>query len=240
MALGTFRDDHAGLVAACRRIIDRQLTCAPLWWLCARMLCSPDPRREAHAAAAELESDPTAGQLGPALPEGGVVALVGWPEQSAAALARRGDLELLVVDVAGEASDVVRQLERLDIDATEVPARCVASAVAESDLVLLEALAVGPERALAPAGSVAAAAVAARLGRPVWLVGGVGRLLPGSMFDALERRWGESVEPLEATEELLALDGIERLAGIAGVVTVAEGLTRTDTPVAPELFRLAG
>ena len=40
VALGAFRHDPAGMVAACRRIIDRQLTCAPLWWLCARMLCA--------------------------------------------------------------------------------------------------------------------------------------------------------------------------------------------------------
>lgn len=240
MALGTFRDDHAALVAACRRIVDRQLSCGPLWWLCARMLCSPDPRREAHAAGAELESDPTATHLTAALPEGAAVAIVGWPEQSAAALARRGDLELLVVDVAGEAAEVVRQLERLDLDATEVPARGVASAVAESDLVLLEALAVGPERALVPAGSAAAAAVAGRLGRPVWLVAGVGRLLPDSMFAALERRWSESTDPLDATEELAPLEGVERLAGTGGVLEVADGLARTDTPVAPELFRLVG
>ena len=44
----------------------------------------------------------------------------------------------------------------------------MAAAVAVADLVVIDALAVGPVRALVPAGSVAAAAVAAHLEVPVW------------------------------------------------------------------------
>ena len=240
MALGAFRDDPAGLVAACRRIIDRQLTCAPLWWLCARLLCAPEPLREARDAVEEMESDPTARHLVAALPDGATVVVIGWPEQSLAALARRGDVESLVVDTDGDAHDVVRRLARADADATEVPARSVGAAVSAADLVLLDALAVGPDAALVPAGSVAAAAVARTAGVPVWLVAGVGRLLPRSMWDALAGRWSGSTDPLVAAEELLTLDLVDRLAGVDGPVEVADGLRRTDCPVAPELFRLVG
>jgi translation initiation factor 2B subunit (eIF-2B alpha/beta/delta family) len=187
-----------------------------------------------------MESDPTARNLVAALPESGTVVLVGWPEQSLAALARRGDVESLVVDTDGDAHDVVRRLGRADADAAEVPARSVGAAVLAADVVLLDALAVGPDAALVPAGSLAAAAVARTAGVPVWLVAGVGRLLPRSMWDALSGRWASSTDPLVAPEEILTLDLVDRLAGVAGVVEVAEGLRRTDCPIAPELFRLVG
>ena len=44
-ALRAFLDDPNGLVTACRRIVDRHPTSAPLWWLCARVLTAPDPGR---------------------------------------------------------------------------------------------------------------------------------------------------------------------------------------------------
>ncbi len=68
-ALAAFADDPPGLVAACRRIVDRHPTSAPLWWLCARVLTSPDGQREAWQAVEDIEDDPTAGELAHALPE---------------------------------------------------------------------------------------------------------------------------------------------------------------------------
>ncbi len=240
MALGAFRDDPAGMVAACRRIIDRQLTCAPLWWLCARMLCAPDAMREGADATSEMDSDVTGQLLAAALPESASVVVVGWPAQAVAALRRRGDLEVLVVDVAGEAAHAVDQLEMLDVEAVEVPARGVAAAVGLAEVVLIDALAVGPDRALVPAGSFAAAAVAQHSEVPVWMLGGVGRLMPGSMFEALARRWADSVEPVGADEEVMGLGLVDRIAGIGGVLEPDAALRHTDCPIAPELFRLAG
>lgn len=239
-ALGAFRDDPAGMVAACRRIIDRQLTCAPLWWLCARMLCSPEAMAEGRRAVEEMDDDPTARLLAGAIPDDATVVVVGWPAQAVAALRRRGDLEVLVVDTAGEAFEAADQLASIDVEAMAVPARGAAAAVGLADLVLIDALAVGPTSTLVPSGSLATAAVARRSEVPVWLVGGAGHLMPGSMFDAMVRRWSDGADPLEATEEVMPLDLVDRLAGVAGVVTVDEGLVHTDCPVAPELFRLAG
>ena len=240
MALGPRRAAPDAMVAACRRITDRQLTCGPLWWLCARILCAPEPMREAHLAVEELRADPTARLLAGALPDGATVVVVGDPDQAYGALSRRGDVRSLVVDVDGEVYDVVRHLERADAPATPVPSRAVATAVGDADLVLLEALAVGPGAALVPAGSRAAASVARTADVPVWLVAGAGRLLPGRMWDALRDRWSQGVDPLDAAEEVLDLDLVGRLAGVDGPVEVADGLRRTDCPVAPELFRLAG
>ena len=166
--------------------------------------------------------------------------VLGEPEVAVAGLARRGDVQPIVVDVDGSALDVVRRLERVDVLADAVPARSVAVAVDRSDVVLLEALAVGPTTALVPAGSRAAASVARQVDVPVWLVVGVGRLMPERMWDALVGRWSASVDPFDAPEEELPLDLVDRVAGPDGLVEVAEALRATDCPVAPELFRLAG
>ncbi|MFM7069514.1 MAG: hypothetical protein ACKOYM_08660 [Actinomycetes bacterium] len=239
-ALAAFRGDEAGLVAACRRVVDRQLTCAPLWWLCARMLTAPDAWAEARLATQEIDADPTPRHLARALPDNATVVVVGWPAQSLGALRRRGDVTVRYVDVDGDGVSAERELAAEDVLVDVVDVRSVASAVSGAQLVLLDALAVGPESALVPAGSAAAAAVAVQLDVPVWVVGGAGRLLPERMFDALVNRWSQSADPFDAAEELVPLRWCTQLAGVGGVGDVAEGLQHTDCPVAPELFRLAG
>jgi len=239
-ALGAFRDDPAGLVAACRRIIDRHLACGPLWWLCARILCAPDPMAEARDAVRSLADDATSRRLAEVLPEDARVVVVGDGEVTLSALARRGDVRPMVVDVDGAAHEVARFLERLDVVATPVPARSVGSAVVGSDVVLVEALAAGPDAVLVPSGSRAAAAVARPAGVPVWLAVGTGRLMPARMWDALLDRWSASVEPLDAAEEEMALGLVDQVAGPGGLEGPEAAVLRTDCPVAPELFRLAG
>lgn len=240
IALGAFSDDPAGLVAACRRIVDRHLSCGPLWWLCARILCSADPMAEARAAVREIGEDPTPRRLAGALPDDARVVLVGDGEVTLAALARRGDVRAVVVDVDGSAHDVARILGRFDVDATPVHSRAVGSAVIDADVVLVEALAAGPDSALVAAGSRAAAAVARSVGVPVWSVVGAGRLMPLRMWDALLQRWSASVDRFEGPEEELPHELIDRMAGADGPDEAAVVTARIDCPVAPELFRLAG
>lgn len=236
-ALAAFDGDPQGLVTACRRIVSRRPTSGPLVWFAARVLTAGDPRREIHDAAVAIAEDPTATELGHALPDDATVVVLGWPDTVGAALARRGDLEVLVVDVAGEAAGFVARLERLGTDAVEVPPAGLGAAAAAADLVLLEASAIGPTEALAVSGSRAAAAVAHHAGVPVWLVGGVGRLLPQRMWEGLRGRAVPAQEPWDADDEVVPLALVDRIAGPAGVEAVAGALRRTDCPVAPELFR---
>jgi hypothetical protein len=235
-ALAHFRTDPQGLVTACRRVLDRQPTSGPLWWLCARTLCAPDPMTEAWAAADEIEADRTARELTHAIPDGIRVLTVGWPELVGDALVRRGDLEVLVVDVHGEGIGLTRRLTHLDGDAVDVPSSGTAAAVTSSDLVLLEASAVGPSDALVVSGSHAAAAVARHAGVPVWLTAGVGRLLPARVWEAIGRHLDDD-EPWEPDEEVLPLDLVDQVVGPDGPQSVLEALRRTDCPVAPELLR---
>jgi hypothetical protein len=235
------RVEPVGLVPACRRLIDRHVTAAPIWWLAARMLTASDPDKAAWLAADEVEADPTAGLLAAALPDSATVTIVGWPDVTAAALRRRGDLELLVTEACGDGAALVRRLLDVDVDAQTVPDAGVGGAAVVSDLVCLEAMAAGPSGVLAATGSHAAAAVAAHMGIPVWVVAGVGRVLPERLWDTLLQRLDESdEEPWDRPVELVPASLLSHLVGPDGEVVASEGLGRTTCPVAPELLRNAG
>jgi hypothetical protein len=235
-ALAAFAHDPQGLVTACRRMVSRQPGNAALVWLCARALTAGDPASELRRAVADLEGDRTPKELEHAIPSDATVAVVGWPETIGEVLPRRGDVEVLVVDVRAEGSGLVRRLAGADVDAVDVPASGLAAAVAAADLVLLEAEAVAPAELLAAAGSHAAAAVAHTSAVPVWVVAGVGRLLPGRMWEPLRSRV-VSAEPWDDDDEVVPLRLIDSIVGPSGPEPVDAALRRTDCPVAPELFK---
>jgi hypothetical protein len=110
----------------------------------------------------------------------------------------------------------------------------VAAAGRRCVLALLEATAVGPDRFVAAAGSAALAAAAREAHRPVWLVCGVGRVLPGPLYDALVRRVGDD----PAWEEV-PLAAVDDVVGPAGPVPPSR-LPRSACPVAAELLRFSG
>jgi hypothetical protein len=236
-ALAAFRDDPAGLVAACRRIVDRHPTSGPLWWLCAQVLTAPDGQHAAWAAVDAIETDHTPGELSHALPDEARVAVVGWPELVGEALPRRGDVAVLAIDALGEGSGLVRRLAHAGVDAIDVPTSGLGAAVASSDVLLLEAVALGPTGFIAVSGSLAAAAVARQVDVPVWVVAGVGRLLPARMWEALaSRHAARPADPWDLDEEVVPLTMADRVCGPTGVQDPADALRRTDCPVAPELF----
>jgi hypothetical protein len=230
--------DPAGLVPACRRLIDRHLTSGPVWWLSARVLGADDQRGAARAAGAELDADRTARHLTAALPEGASVLIVGWPDITGDALRARGDVEALVMDAGGEGRALVRRLGDAGGDTSLVPDAGVGAAAGTTELVVVEALVAAPAGILAAPGSLAAAAVAAHLGAPVWAVAGVGRVLPERLWDALVTRFDETGgEPWERPAELVPASLLSNLVGPTGMVEVAEGLAAATCPVAPELLR---
>jgi hypothetical protein len=240
-ALASFGDDPAALVTACRRLVERHPTAGTVWWLAARVLAAGDPVGEAWRAAEEIEDDPTPQVLAAALLDETSVVVVGWPEQLADALRRRADVEALVVDVGGDGDALVRRLRTAGVDAATVPDSGVAAAVSEADLVILEATALGPDGFIAPVGSHAAAAVARHADVPVWVVVGVGRVLPGRLWEALVQRLdGEDDEPWDRAEEVVPLDLADLAYGPLGPAPAADAPKRADCPVAPELLKPLG
>ena len=236
-ALAAFHDDPAGLVAACRRIVDRHPTSGPLWWLCARVLTSPEGQREAWQAVDDIEADLTSTELAYALPEDGRVCVIGWPELVGEALPSRGDVEVLAVDALGEGSGLVRRLMHAGIDAVDVPTAGLGAAVLHADVLLLEAVAFGPTGFIAVSGSYAAAAVARQAEVPVWVIVGAGRWLPPRMWEALVSRHSlRATDPWDRDEEVVPLELVDRVCGPTGLESPDDALRRTDCPVAPELF----
>jgi hypothetical protein len=60
-------EEPAAVLPACRRLLERQPGCGPLWWVCARILVAGDPSLEADRCASMLLEDRTARILRSAL-----------------------------------------------------------------------------------------------------------------------------------------------------------------------------
>ena len=236
-ALASFSDDPAALVTACRRLVDRQPHNAPIWWLASRVLAATDPGHESWIAADELEEDPTPSVLRHELPADATVLILGWPEQVATAVARRGDLTVMVVDALGDGNGLVRRLERSGSEPVLVEERGAAAAAAAADLVVLEAFGLGASGIMAVTGSRAAATVARSTGVPVWVAAGVGRVLPGRLWDAYLRRLDDEGDPWDLDQELVPLEFIDVVVGPAGASTAAEAARRADCPIVAELLK---
>lgn len=239
-AIATVADDQGTLVTSLRRLVWRHPTSGPMWWMAAHVLGSHDPRAAAVRCVTTLQDDRTPPALAYELPDDCTVTCIGWPEQVGNALFRRGDVRALVVDSLGEGSGFVRRLEQSDNQADEVPPSNTAGAVRWSNIVLLEASAVGTDSFVAVAGSHAAAAVAATTDAEVWLVVGEGRVLPQRFFDAIADHLDQDGEPWELDEELVPLSLVDKVVGPKALEPIEATLRRADAPMVPELLKPVG
>ena len=71
----------------------------------------------------------------------------------------------------------------------------------------------------------------------MWLVGGVGRLLPLPLWGSVVSRLEAAGRSWELDHDVAPLALVSALCGPAGPEAVAAGLARIDCPVAPELLR---
>lgn len=227
--------DDAGLVTACRRVVQRHPSAGALWTMCARALTSVDGMAAAYRVAEEVNADASPAVLVDALAEEATVLLVGWTDLAPSALPRRGDLEVFVVDADGSAGSLCARLAANDVDAVEVPLAGLGAAAAEVDVVVVDAELAGPTGALAPAGSRAAAAVARSVGAEVWLLAGQARVVPGRVWDAAWSRLRLD-EPWHAELEVVPADLVDRVVRSAGAAEAVTLATDADGPVAPELL----
>jgi hypothetical protein len=195
-------ENPASLLQACRRLIDYFPSAGVAWWLCARALGAPDPIEGIWEAADELSSDPTAGICAKALPAGGIVAFPDPVPAVVRSLRRRKDVE--VVD---------RVTKR-------------------ADLVLLRALAAGPDGVLVARRSSQSRAKGKRpLGVPVWAVLERGALLPGPLWDQLLARSSS-----DGYAAVVALDDLGSAVTDGGLVSPAEAVSKPTCPPVAELL----
>lgn len=237
MALGSLRADHANLVIACRRIVERHPEAGPLWWMCARLLTSDDPTSMAWQLADEIDDDPTPAAVAAALGDEPTVLTIGWPDVGGAALMRRGDARVLCADSRFEASGFVQRLERVEIDCEIVAVESLALAAAEADVALVEAVAASDTRVLAPVGSHVVAAVAESVGTPVWLIAGLGRRLPADYVDLIAERVGARSSDWDLDIDQVPIRLITHVAASDGVHDDVAAALRPDGPFVPELLR---
>jgi hypothetical protein len=233
--LGEFDDDPAALVVTCRRLLHHHPERAPLWWLCARVLAAPEPSEAAWDAEALVRDDHTADRLSGVLPfpADHPVAVLGWPTTTGAALALRPDLEVLVI--RNEVGDERWRANLARSDASARPVDLIEAVALEPSHLLVEVVGGGPEQLLVGEGSADVIATLSRPGLVVWLVAGVGRILPARLFDAMVRTLGD---PEDRGLELLDVQAADRIAGPTGLVRPEHLARRVDCPVAPELLRL--
>jgi hypothetical protein len=232
--LGEFDDDPAALVVTCRRLLHHHPERTALWWLCARVLAAPEPSEAAWDAEAMMRDDHTPDRLAALLPfpADHPVATLGWPELTGAALELRPDLEALAVRTNHGDDRWRTRLARSDASAR--PVDLVEATVLEPSHLLVEVVGASPTHVLLPDGTGAALADLSRPGMVVWLVAGVGRVLPARLFEAMLRSLGD---PEDHDLELLDVQVADRIAGPTGLVRPEHLDRRVDAPVAPELLR---
>ena len=236
LALCDMEFDPQSLLLACRRIVERHPTMAQLWWLCANVVTAPEPFVRARELAREIERDDTPHHLDDALVDDARVVIVGWPFTTVKCLAQRGDASMLVVDSHGEGEALVDRLHDAEIAAELVPFECLAAAVRESDVVVIEALACGPRQVLAVGGSHGVVEIARTLGKPVWLVAGAGTRLAEPLWRGmvtalgLESDWHVGLDVVD-------LQRFDCVVGPRGLQDDVRTPLEPECPPATELLR---
>jgi hypothetical protein len=185
-ALGSLAFDPRALVPACRRLIEFHPSCAPIWWVCARLLLARDVRDAAAVASELLCDDATSEELAAHFPAGATVVSDGGPT-AVAGLAARPDLtiRLVATPLAGQ-----RSMRRIDGDVTAYDPTEADDACRGATVVLLEPLAAGPSGIVVGEDAVLLAEAAVRARVDLWAVVPEGRLLPAALCDALVRHVG--------------------------------------------------
>lgn len=224
---------------ACRRIVERHPEVGPLWWMCARLLTSDDPTSLAWAIADEIDDDAASRCIATAFADDATVLTIGWPEVAGAALMRRGNVTVLCADSRHEASGFMQRLERFDVPCEPIPTESLARAAHRADVVMVEAVAAGTQRVIAPVGSHVIAAVARSVGTPVWLVAGAGTRLPSEYIDAIGRLVIDAAPSWNLDVDDIPLELITHVASADGLSDDVVAALRPDCPFAPELLRFS-
>ena len=186
-------EEPAAVLPACRRLLERQPACGPLWWLSARVLTAGDPQAEADRCAGLILEDPT--------------------------------------------SDVLRRALRLEREGPSL--RAVRNGgvgeVAGSDVVIVEASAVGPSSMIVPSSRRAVLQAAQACETPVWIESGVGRLLPPKLYASLVEHLA-SMHEHGVSDVVVPLDEVAMVVGPSGSLEASEIATvPSDCPEPPEL-----
>jgi hypothetical protein len=232
-ALGALRGEHANLVVAARRIVERHPSVGPLWWLCAHLLVSDDARELAWDLADEVSADATGAVLAAELPIGARVLTGGFHPTVSEAGAQRPDVAITCLVLAEAARRAASRVARFGpvVDLIRTPDLADAAGAADVVLVPLMAGTTGLTLTTPEAAAVARAGIAA--GTPVWLLAPVGTCLPRRYVEAIVEGAPDLVAEVDA--ELAA-----RIVGPHGARADVSAALAPTAPMAPELLRAIG
>ena len=205
--------------------------------MCSRLLVADDPARLAWELADRLDDDPVADVVARELGEAATVITVGNPTVIGDALLRRPDVRAWCVDSEYGAADLMRRLERADVESEPIATEQLARAVDAADVVLVQASAACGTRVLVPVGGRVVAAVARSAGTPVWLVAGTGTRLPEPYVAEIANRVLSVDDGWNGKIDDLSLELIGAVANDDGVMPMDAHALRPDCPFAPELLR---
>ena len=226
--------EPTALLTACRRLLDRHPACGPLWWGSARLACADDPLEVARRAAAELCSDSTPDRLKAALrtslTSDDVVVVTVPVELTLESLASSVPHPIRVLGSPWSLRRAVRLLAEVAAHVTGWSPGEEPEALDGASVLLVEALAAGPRAVLVDPGSAVAVQAALEASVPVWIVIGVGRALPGRLFEAAAERAIDIAE--EVALDVFALAVSAELTGDPPVVAA-----QVSCPAGPELLR---
>lgn len=223
------------LVTLCRQLVRRHPTCAPMWWLCSRLLAEASALDDIDidrllGDVDALRHDATPYRLAAAL-SGHEIVVVGGTDVGpvAAGLAHDGAVHVLVIDTGNDADDLGRRLDRAGVSHEFVDSLSTMVAVERASVAIVEVVAASPDVVLAPLGGGLLAAAAAATGTPAALVTGRGRRLPVSYVRHILATAVDGPGPIEAVP-LVGDINIVGPDGSDGDLATAVGCECPETP----------
>ena len=212
-------DSPTSLLHACRRLIEHFPASGQLWWLSARALSAPETVEGIWEAADELVQDPTPAALAKAVPEGASVSLL-RPSSHAIVQALRPRKQ-----AAGRPNARPNPNARKANDAEK------RSRGTGHQLVVVPALAAGPDALLVHDAAAHQLVAHARSGRALWAVLPKGVVLPGPLWEELLRRASAAGGTQEVAPEAFAT-----FVGPGGLTTASDLLSAPECPPVAELL----
>lgn len=185
LALAGLADDRRALVLACRRLLGFHPGCGALWWVCAHMLEASDVTRCARTLVGELEDDPSIDELF-TLPSSGDVVVAESSRQIVRALSLRVDLPIRLVGPARSLRLGMRYFGDSVLGSSGYLPDEGEVALDGATMVVIEALGASALGIFCSAHASALAERAIARDVPLYVLAGVGRILPLELFAAMQ------------------------------------------------------
>jgi hypothetical protein len=231
--------EPAALLTACRRLLERHPDCGPLWWTAARLVSGDDALEEGRRAANQLCSDSTPDRLASALrgavAAGEVILLTVPADISRQALEKGRAWSVRLLSGHFGIRYEMRSLGPLAGGVTGYLAGEEDEALDGASVLVVEALAAAGSQCLVEPVAAGAVEAAVAAGVPAWLVVGMGRALPGRLFERAvaesERRGSGRAMPAGTFALGVGPDGKGEPGAVIAVVTCPPGLDLLRRPV---------